>query len=204
MVVIRRRSPQGGRRREQNSAYGSLRRFIQISIRHFRFHRPMKRPFARVVAVRCRRCAVGASPASSRRARSGRVRPKDASRSFRRRPSASTSRSRRSSRRSTRCRARSFRSSTSTAISRRRCPPREFDQRHQRRWTRKNLQILVNLSGIVRRSSAPGRRRDHARASTRIGWCCSRTSTSASRRPGLRREGRRSSSRPTSRPARSA
>ena len=63
----------------------------------------------------------------------------------------------------------------------------------RRRWSRAmdalNLQVLVNAQRRLRRAAAAGPRRDCAPASTRTGWCCSPTSTSATSGPGLRREG---------------
>ena len=52
-----------------------------------------------------------------------------------------------------------------------------------------NLQVLVNASGASGERLQPGARRRSAPAATRTGWCCSRTSTSASVGPGFGAEG---------------
>ena len=112
---------------------------------------------ARVLRSRASSPSGSSRRSSCRPGRFGRARPKGASRSFRRRTSASTSRGRRWSSRSIRCRARSFRSSISTAIRRLADAPSDVNMVGDS-MAPLNLQVMVNANGTPASALQPGAR----------------------------------------------
>ena len=191
MVVIRRSAPQGGEGGEQNSAYGSLRHFS------FRFHELTDVPTSHVLKRCCLRCvlAVGSWRRRRRQQPPGQIRPRPAEGRRAGVPAADHPRIQAAV-----DARRAAAPGAAREVSGHRLPQPPADADLGRTSSnasvegdgrRSTCRCWSTLSGIVRRSAAPGARRDAGQPVQGSDGAVRRTSTSRDVGPGFGAEGRR-------------